>query len=375
MKNLQIYDTKKKNETCILVGIVKKSVERRTVENNLNELRSLAETAGLVVIKRITQERIKLNPSFFLGKGKTFEIAGDIKNQDVDIIIFDDELSPAQLRNWEKITSLKILDRSNLILDIFASNARTKESKSQVELAQLLYLLPRLTKQWTHLSRQFGGVGTKGPGETQLETDRRLVRNRISHLKKELNKIEKTHYTKRKKSNQMICASLIGYTNSGKSTLLNILTSSKTLVQDSLFSTLETTTRRYLLNRKDVILLSDTVGFIKKLPHHLIASFQSTLSQTRDADLLFHIVDISDPNFTDHIRVVDDLISQINNEIKPKIMLFNKVDKIDGDGIISQVKMMYPKALFISAKHNIRLDKIGVLCSAMVKKIKNRSVK
>jgi GTP-binding protein HflX len=352
------HNTKIGQESCILIGVVIKGGNRNITEENIEELADLANTAGACVKEKIIQERLILDPAYFIGKGKAVEIADQIKIHPVDMIIFDDELTPAQLRNWEQLTEIKVIDRSALILDIFAAHAKSREARTQVELAQLTYLLPRLTRQWLHLSRQVGGIGTKGPGETQLETDRRLVRTRIGHLKKDLARIERQGITQRKKAGNMIRASLVGYTNSGKSTLLNSLTGAGVPVEDKLFATLDTTTRRLKLNKNMVVLLSDTVGFIKKLPHHLIASFQTTLAQTREADLLIHVVDMSNRSFNDHIQVVEEILENLDISEKPTLMVFNKVDLVSDEMILQQVYQNYSQALFISAKKRIRLERI-----------------
>jgi GTP-binding protein HflX len=336
------------------------------VEENLEELSALARTAGANVGELFIQERDVLDPAYFLGKGKALEIAAHLQNNPSDMLIFDDELTPAQVRNWEQLTEVKVIDRSALILDIFAAHARSRESRTQVELAQLNYLFPRLTRQWTHLSRQVGGIGTKGPGETQLETDRRMIRTRIAHLKRELERIEQQRLTQRKKAGNMIRVSLIGYTNVGKSTLLNTLTGANVHVENKLFATLDTTTRRLRLNRGSVILISDTVGFIKKLPHHLIASFKSTLAQTREADLLLHIVDISDPFYDNHMSVVEDILEEMGVKGKPTIIVFNKADKISDEAILHKARQDYPQALFISAKKRIRLERIKKIIGEII---------
>lgn len=353
----EMHPTRSAVETCILVGVRLPRQERHIIEGNMEELAALVATAGAQVREIIIQERAHLNPAFFVGKGKAQEIAALLEEEGADMIIFDDELSPAQLRNWENLTGIKVLDRSALILDIFADHARTREAKTQVELAQLNYLLPRLTGHWTHLSRQVGGIGTRGPGETQLETDRRLVNRRIAWLKKELEKIEQQRKTQRKQAGKIFSVSLVGYTNAGKSTLLNVLTGSAVHVADKLFATLDTTTRR-LAGDGQMILLSDTVGFIKKLPHHLIASFKSTLSQAMEADLLLHVVDLSDPAWADHMRVVQDLFKEMQMADKAIQVIFNKVDRIQDGGILEQAKKNYPAALFISAKKRIRIENL-----------------
>ena len=366
MKSKFINLTNDDRERCFLIGVLAPTDDIKTIEHNLDELSDLVHTAGALVVDTIIQVRKKLDSAYYIGKGKANQISMKIQTESVDMVIFDDELSPAQIRNWEKLTEVKVIDRSALILDIFASHARSREAQTQVELAQLTYLLPRLTRQWSHLSRQVGGIGTKGPGETQLETDRRLVHTRISHLKKDLKRIERQRNTQRKRAGKLIRASLIGYTNAGKSTLLNILTGANVHVENKLFATLDTTTRRLKLNQEKTVLLSDTVGFIKKLPHHLIASFQSTLVQTNEADLLIHVVDISDPVYQEHIEVVRNLMREMDIEEKPTIIVFNKVDKVLDDSTIRAAQEKYPDALLISAKKNIRVERIKQTINQMV---------
>jgi GTP-binding protein HflX len=358
--------TQSEKERCILIGVSTPLQIRADVEHNLNELSDLVLTADGVVVDKIIQERKTYDSAFYIGKGKASQISQRIQIESVDMLVFDDELSPAQIHNWEKLTEIKVIDRSALILDIFASHARSREARTQVELAQLTYLLPRLTRQWTHLSRQVGGIGTKGPGETQLETDRRLVRRRISHLKNDLMRIERQRTTQQKRAGSFARVSLIGYTNAGKSTLLNRLTGADVHVENKLFATLDTTTRRLRLNQYKTLLLSDTVGFINKLPHHLIASFQSTLAQTKEADLLLHIVDLSNPAYSEHIQVVSSLIQEMGIETKPTFVVFNKVDKVSKQSIIHYAQESFPEALFVSAKNNIRVEKILKLLNNII---------
>jgi GTP-binding protein HflX len=355
---MKYFTTTKLKEMCVLIGVVTPPHIRKTVQENLEELKDLVSTAGGEVQGTFIQTRKGYDPAFFIGKGKAREIALYIEEFSVDTIIFDDELTPAQIRNWEQLTNIKVIDRSALILDIFAAHARSRESRTQVELAQLTYLLPRLTRQWSHLSRQVGGIGTKGPGETQLETDRRLVRTRIAHLKKELVRIEKQRKIQRKNASQMKRVSLVGYTNSGKSTLLWALTGADVLIANQLFATLDTTTKRFRINDQLTVLLSDTVGFINKLPHHLIASFQSTLAQAREADLLLHIVDLSNSSYDNHIETVEKILKDLDIYNKSTIIIFNKVDKVSDEQIFKIAGKNYPEALFVSSTKNIRLEKI-----------------
>lgn len=295
------------------------------LDEYLDELEFLTETAGAIAIKRFTQKLDRPDPKTFLGTGKLAEIVTFIKDNEIDMLIFDDELSPSQLRNIEKIAGCKIMDRNNLILDIFAGRARTSHAKTQVELAQYQYLLPRLTRMWTHLERQKGGIGMRGPGESQIETDRRIIQDKISRLKIRLKDIDKQMATQRKSRGELVRVALVGYTNVGKSTIMNLISKSEVFAENKLFATLDTTVRKVVLDRIP-FLLSDTVGFIRKLPTQLIESFKSTLDEVREADLLVHVVDISHPAFEEHIAAVNDTLHDINSLDKPIIMVFNKID-------------------------------------------------
>jgi GTP-binding protein HflX len=323
-------------EKAVLVGVKLPSASRFAVEESLQELALLTETAGGDVLEGVIQERHKLNPTFFIGKGKTEQIKDLSRRLGANIIIFDDDLTPAQVYNLEKALDIKVIDRSWLILDIFAKRARSKEAKVQVELAQLKYLLPRLTRGWTHLSRQEGGIGTKGPGETQLEVDRRRVNRKIQELEKGLLKIDRERTVQRKRREDVFKVTLVGYTNVGKSTLFNQLTSSSVFVEEKLFATLDSTTRllRIAENGKPLegvkIVVTDTVGFIRKLPHHLVASFKSTLDEVRLADLLLHVADVSHPEFQQHIAKVNQVLSELGALEKPTLVIYNKIDKLDG---------------------------------------------
>ena len=312
-------------EKAILIGVITPEQNKNQAEEYLEELAFLAKTAGAIPIKKITQKLAVPNNKTFIGKGKIEEVKQLAKQEEVELIIFDDDLSPMQLRNIEKILECKILDRSNLILDIFASRARTANAKTQVELAQYQYLLPRLTRMWTHLERQKGGIGMRGPGETQIETDRRIIGQKISLLKKQLEKIDKQKVTQRKGRGNMIRVAVIGYTNAGKSTLMNQLSKSEVFIEDKLFATLDTTIRKVVVENLP-FLLADTVGFIRKLPHQLVESFKSTLDEVREADLLLHVVDISNPNFENQIEVVNQTLAEIGASDKPIVLVFNKMD-------------------------------------------------
>ncbi len=312
-------------EKAILIGVITPEQNKNQAEEYLDELAFLAKTAGAIPVKKITQKLAVPNNTTFIGKGKIEEVKEIAKEMEVELIIFDDDLSPVQLRNIEKVLECKILDRSNLILDIFASRARTANAKTQVELAQYQYLLPRLTRMWTHLERQKGGIGMRGPGETQIETDRRIINQKISLLKKQLEKIDKQKITQRKGRGNMIRVAVVGYTNAGKSTLMNQLSKSEVFAENKLFATLDTTIRKVVIENLP-FLLADTVGFIRKLPHQLVESFKSTLDEVRESDLLLHVVDISNPNFESQIEVVNQTLAEIGASEKPMVLVFNKMD-------------------------------------------------
>ncbi len=345
-------------DKAILVAVKTRDISEERVEEHLQELEMLAETAGAETILKIIQDKSKIDSAYYIGKGKAEEIAELAELNEITIIIFDDDLNPTQVRNLEKLIDRKILDRSGLILDIFASHAKTSASKTQVELAQLQYLLPRLTRAWTHLSKQYGGIGTKGPGETQIETDRRIIRTRISKLKEKLVKIESQQKTKSLGREELFKATLVGYTNAGKSTLLNLLTEAGVYAENKLFATLDSTTRGYELSPKKKILITDTVGFIRKLPHHLVASFKSTLNVVRDADLIIHVIDITNPYYEDHIRIVDETLESLDCKNKPHIKIFNKIDMLNDKNKIDFIKHTYPKSIIISAERGINISKL-----------------
>jgi len=319
------FEIKKEQESVVLIGVASRHEDRRTANEHINELAFLVDTAGGIPLKSFIQSLDYPDPRTFVGSGKLEEIRSYVKERNVDIAVFDDELSPSQLRNIEKVLDCKVIDRNNLILDIFAGRARTAHAKTQVELAQYEYLLPRLTRMWTHLSKQKGGIGMKGPGETEIETDRRIIRDRIALLKKKLVQIDKQKATQRKNRGKLVRVALVGYTNVGKSTLMNLLSKSDVFAEDKLFATLDTIVRKVVLQNLP-FLLSDTVGFIRKLPHSLIESFKSTLDEVREADILVHIVDISHPDFEDQISTVQRTLTEINAFDKPSIMVFNKID-------------------------------------------------
>jgi len=320
-----MIDTDTPLERAILIGIIYPGQDEREADDFLEELSFLTETAGAEPVKRFIQKLEFPNPRTFLGSGKIGEIAVFVRENNIDIAIFDDELSPSQLRNIEKELGCRILDRTNLILDIFASRARTSHARTQVELAQYQYLLPRLTGMWTHLERQRGGIGLRGPGETEIETDRRIIRDKISLLKTQLKKIDTQMATQRKSRGKMVRVALVGYTNVGKSTIMNLLSKSDVFAENKLFATLDTTVRKVVVGNLP-FLLSDTVGFIRKLPHDLIESFKSTLDEVRESDLLVHIVDVSHSGFEDQIKVVDETLREIGSSDRPLIIVFNKID-------------------------------------------------
>jgi len=342
-------------ERCVLVGVSTRHVNKAETEELLDELGLLADTAGAEVVARITQDRDRIDAAFFVGKGKVEEIRTFIQEKNIPLVVFDDDLSGVQVKNLERELECKILDRSALILDIFAARAKSMEAKTQVELAQLQYLLPRLTRQWTHLSKQYGGIGTKGPGETQIETDRRMVRTRISHLKEKLERIGRQRVTQRKGRTRHTRAALVGYTNVGKSTLLNVLSGSDVFVENRLFATLDPTTRLVPLGSGVDILMTDTVGFIRKLPHHLVASFKSTLEEITEADLLVHLVDVTHPAFEDQISIVRETLEDLGCSTKPTLTVFNKIDRLVDRSILHTVAKEHPRSVFISAVRGINL--------------------
>ena len=371
-------------EFCLLVGVAHSRISEEEALEHLDELRFLAETAGAKTERMFLQNLPVPNPKTYVGSGKIEEIRDYVKSKDISLVIFDDELSPSQLRNIEKILECKILDRTILILDIFASRAMTYHAKTQVELAQLQYMLPRLTGLWTHLERQKGGIGMRGPGESQIETDRRIIGQRISLMKDRLKSIDKQKRVQRGNRGQLVRVALVGYTNVGKSTLMNVLSKSKVFAENKLFATLDTTVRKVVLGNLP-LLLTDTVGFIRKLPQQLMESFKSTLDEVREADLLIHVLDISHSNFEDHYRVVNETLSEIDKSSKPTIVVFNKIDAYlppedeleDPDGLSSlealkkswMSKLGPQKAIFISAQKKDNMDELRDILYKEVKEI------
>ncbi len=382
----QTHNKNTEQESAVLVGIITQEQTVEQVSEYLNELDFLARTAGALVKKQFTQKRNYADNKTFVGSGKFAEIKKYINENNIDTVIFDDELSPSQLRNIEKELKCKILDRTNLILDIFASRARTAHAKTQVELAQYEYLMPRLKGMWTHLERQRGGIGMRGPGEKEIETDRRIVKDKISLLKKKLEKIDKQKNVQRKNRGKMVRVALVGYTNVGKSTLMNLISKSDIFAENKLFATLNTTVRKMVIDNLP-FLLADTVGFIRKLPHHLVESFKSTLDEVRESDLLLHIVDISHPNFEEQIDIVNQTLADIGAGNKKIITIFNKIDaynfiKKDEDDLTPVKKENYSlkdlqkmwfakekNSVFISAKKKINIDELKSLLYAEVVKI------
>ena len=342
-------------EKAILIGIINSVQSEIIVNEYLNELSFLTETAGGYVSKRFIQRVDKPNPKTFIGSGKIIEIQNYCIKNDIGSVIFDDELSPTQQLNLEKILRSKIIDRTGLILDIFAQRAKTSYAKNQVELAQYQYLMPRLKGLWTHLERQKGGIGMRGPGETEIETDRRIVRDKISLLKKRLSNIDKQMSVQRGNRGSLVRVALVGYTNVGKSTLMNLITKSDVFAENKLFATLDTTVRKMVIGNLP-FLLTDTVGFIRKLPTQLVESFKSTLNEITESDLLLHIVDISHPNYEEHIDSVNEILGQIDSIDKPSILVFNKIDRLEDDSFIKSNKLK--SRVYISAEKKTNIDEL-----------------
>ena len=361
-------------EKAIIVGVVHARQNRELVGEYLDELSLLLDTAGADVVYRTIQERKAFDPAYLVGKGFSDHLADKTNELEADMIVFDDDLSPAQVKNLEARCKTKIMDRSGIILDIFANRAKTREAKTQVELAQLQYYLPRLTKMWTHLSRQAGsaGIGLKGPGETQLETDRRLVRRRITTLSRELVKITNQRNIRRQRRKEEFKVALMGYTNVGKSSLMNTLTTSDIYVENRLFATLDSTVRQLEHSGKENVLLIDTVGFVRKLPHHLVASFKSTLEETRDADLLLHVVDCSHPYFRDQMRVIEKVLKELEVDDRPTILVFNKIDLVQDKSTLSDLNQEFPQGLLVSAKRKLFTEDLK---QEIVRRMKEQNIK
>lgn len=375
-------------ENCVLVGVITNDITESQAEEYIDELEFLALTAGAVTRRKFLQKLPLPNPKTYVGTGKLEEIREYITEHNIDLVIFDDELSPSQLRNIERTLNMKVLDRNNLILDIFASRARTSHAKTQVELAQLQYLLPRLTRMWTHLERQKGGIGMRGPGETQIETDRRIIQKKIALLKDKLKSIDKQMAVQRGNRGQLVRVALVGYTNVGKSTLMNLLSKSEVFAENKLFATLDTTVRKVVIENLP-FLLADTVGFIRKLPHQLVESFKSTLDEVREADVLMHVLDISHPNFEDHFNVVNETLAEIDDLEKPTIVVFNKIDAYQYDSGVEDheldsetavvpleelkktwmAKLPDARCVFISAQERDNIDELRSVVYEEVKEI------
>ena len=383
------WDHRPQPETAVLVGVITQNQTEEMAREYLEELAFLVDTAGAERRAIFTQRLDVPHPKTFIGSGKLNEVREYVKKEEIDMVIFDDELSPSQLRNVERELNCRILDRTNLILDIFAGRAQTAHAKTQVELAQYQYILPRLTRMWTHLERQRGGIGMRGPGETEIETDRRIIRDRIAKLKLQLTKIDKQMMVQRKNRGKMVRVALVGYTNAGKSTLMNLLSKSKVFAEDKLFATLDTTVRKVVVENLP-FLLSDTVGFIRKLPTHLVESFKSTLDEVREADVLIHVVDISHPNYEEQIEVVESTLRELGGGDIPTMLVFNKTDaysyiKKDEDDLTPSTKenlslddhiedwnRSHPGSIFISA---LKKSNINELKDQLYQKVKKIHVK
>ena len=361
-------------ERALLVGMVPSSERVAEMEESLDELTLLADTAGAEIVGRVIQVRSAMHPAYYIGTGKAKSIAEQCKAEEIELVIFDDDLTPAQVRNLDRIIERRILDRSGLILDIFASRAKSRQAKLQVELAQLQYMMPRLTRQWDHLSRQEGGVaggsggaiGVRGPGETQLEIDRRLIRGRITHLRRNLDHVVASYNRQRQRRSAMFCITLVGYTNAGKSTIFNAFTQADTLIENRLFATLDATTRLINVTDGQPVLLSDTVGFIRKLPHHLIASFKSTLAEVYDADLLLHVVDGSHPNHVEHIVTVNQVLTELGVSDLPLLLVFNKADQLESQDALDILSLSYPDAIAVSALDPGDIDRLRNRISRLI---------
>ncbi len=356
MKIHEIRNESLRPERACLVGMGIGQETAQGVNEQLDELALLAETAGAVIAERVVQIRHAPDPKYYIGSGKAEEIKASLVKSRVDVVIFNDDLSPSQIRNLEKLFEKKTIDRSTLILDIFAKHARTHEAKLQVELAQINYMAPRLTGMWEHFGQQTGGIGTRGPGEKQLEVDKRIVKKRMSELRKKLEEVEQQQNEGRKQRDGIFKAVLTGYTNVGKSTLLNAISKAGVYTADKLFATLDATTRRVYIPGHGEILLSDTVGFIRKLPHHLVASFRSTLSVVTEADLVISVMDASSPHFEEQQEVVNTVLNDLKTEKKRRLMVFNKIDKIKEPPLLDRLKTVYSDAVFTSAINKQGMD-------------------
>ncbi len=379
--------TKPEQESAVLIGVAGQDQNDREVNEFLNELAFLTETAGANPIYKFIQRLDIPNPKTYVGSGKLAEIEDYVKKENIDLVIFDDELSPSQIRNVERVLKRRILDRTNLILDIFAKRAKTAHAKTQVELAQYQYLLPRLTRMWTHLERQRGGIGLRGPGETEIETDRRIIRDKIARLQHKLEKIDKQKEIQRKHRGKLVRVALVGYTNVGKSTIMNLMSKTDLLAENKLFATLDTTVRKVIIDNLP-FLLSDTVGFIRKLPHHLVESFKSTLDEVREADMLLHVVDISHPNFEEQINIVHQTLQDLGALNRPTYLVFNKIDAYhfiekEADDLtpvsrenlsLQELKNTWmaknnASSIFISALHKTNISELKDVLYQQVKKI------
>jgi len=357
-KSIPLNKPPANTETAIIVGVKRRGVPAWEVGDNLDELEQLLDTAGGHAVQRIVQDKSAPNPGTFIGRGKVTELAGLAKSEDADLVVFDDDLTPAQVRNLETALGCKVIDRSGLILDIFARRARSREARIQVELAQLLYLMPRLTRRWQHLSRQYGGIGTRGPGETQLEIDRQVIKRRITGLRGQLKRIESAREIRRRRRRDLFKVAIVGYTNAGKSTVLNQLARANAFVEDRLFATLDPMVRVMRLPDDKRILLIDTVGFIRKLPVDLLATFKSTLEESRQADLFLVVVDLAHPHWEEQLARTDEIIRELGLDQTPQILIFNKVDLVNDPVLLEGLARQYPEALFISALRKIRLYEI-----------------
>ena len=365
----KLFTTALRADRAILMGIWNRTHSLEQAEEFMKELAFLAQTAGVEAVKTTLQKLDTPHPATFVGKGKLEEVLADVERLEATLVIFDDDLTPTQIRNVERTLNVRVLDRSGLILQIFSEHARTAQARTQVELARAQYMLPRLTRLWTHLSRERGGIGLKGAGEKEIETDRRMLRDRIAQLKEELKHIAKQTETRRKHRKQMVRVTLVGYTNVGKSTLLNALAKSDVLAENKLFATLDTTVRKVVLSTVP-FLLADTVGFIRKLPHHLVESFKSTLDEVQEADILVHVVDVSNYHYMEHIRVVQDTLASLQAMDKPMLYVFNKADLLDADELadLSRTWLQGQRhpAVFISAAKREGLEELRNLLVAMV---------